>query len=136
MRKVEDVLTNIRYGWELRIAGSIIGDKGFYYGYICKNDGKIFKDVEQVLISNFMSKLPNLLEEVVGNNCFRLTYDYDKELYQSAIVHHIGFVNEKEQYIVDSKKNTSSTSLEESVLKLENLLDKVNKKEKMKIKII
>ena len=135
MKKVEDILYKIELGWELRIVGSTFLDKSYYWGYIARREGDILVDVEQVGIIEFLSHLPNLLDEISGNNYYRLSYDYECSLYHSAIVHFITIDSGKEVSVIDDYKYSDASTFQSCINELEKKIETFKIKNKRKFKI-
>ena len=136
MRNVEDVLRNIRFGSVIKIYKEIVGEEPSYYGCMIKYDGRIFKDVEVIKVLDFLKNNPYIMNVLDKDNYLRLTYDSNDKKYQSAIVHvdKIDFNTKLEQ--VDLMKNYISSTLDESIDGLNNLIKYINRNTRKKVKKI
>ena len=128
MNKFYDIIGNIKYGWVFEITKT--DDE--YNGFITKYDGKIFKDVELVKIKDFLKMIPNIVSKLDDITVYRLSFDSEKRLYESAIVYSdIDNDTNKVIYKTVGNNQAKSNSLSESIFILDN---KCCEKEKRLIK--
>lgn len=86
MKKLEDVLDCVKYGATLKIQKEVkLGNEDIYNCYLLRYDGKIFKDVLAVEISNFLTLIPNIKEMVDEGYTYQMSYNNQTSEYCSYI---------------------------------------------------
>ena len=116
MKKFDELMTYVKGGWMLKI----ISNDNVRHGFMIKYDGKIFRDVIEVDITKLKHELPYLMSEINDKSYYQLSYNHDKELYQSVIVHRLGIVDERDWVEFDNIKCCESTDLENCMTLLNN----------------
>lgn len=135
MRKLEDVVEDVRYGSVLTIdKDSNINNK--YSGCIIMYDGKVFMDVKEVELGNFLEIAPNIKKQLDHGYIYQVKYLNESEKYQSQI---IGLVNEnqydgrlKEEIISDFQ--VFSDNVLDSMIELDTIIAQASSKKNMLIK--
>lgn len=89
MKKIEEVMKDIKYGNTL----IIMNDKNLktenYSACIIKYDGRILVDVKEVEIGCFLEQIPNIKSKINSSTYYQLKYDFESCIYQSAIMHKV-----------------------------------------------
>ena len=121
MRKIEDVIENIKYGNVLTISNYNSLKEDNNHACIIKYDGRILKDVSEVEIGSFLEQIPNIKSKISDSTYFQLKYDYESSLYQSSIMHKVRQGGYKEEAIsqVSSDLLTQNYDLIDSILDLD-----------------
>lgn len=87
MRKLEDVVDEIRYGSVLTInKEKNYKNNNKYNSCIIMYDGKIFIDVKEVELGNFLEIVPNIKLQLNNGYIYRVKYLSDEAKYQSEII--------------------------------------------------
>lgn len=135
MRKVEDILRNVRFGSIIKIYKKQIGEISSYYGCMIKYDGRIFKDVESLKVFSFLNNNRNIMNDLDDNSYLKISYDYNMESYKSVIMHYEELDNDIRLEEEDTLKNNISSTIEESINGLDDIIKFINRN-KRKIKKI
>lgn len=90
MKKLEDVIINIRYGSVLAINKDFSSVKNNEYNsYIIVYDGRVFKDVKVVELGEFLKIMPNITSQLDQGYIYQFKYISEKGKYKSTITHQV-----------------------------------------------
>lgn len=98
MRNVNEVIGYIRNGHILTILGSNDLEDASYSACFAEYDGNILVDVKEVEIGDFLEQIPNIKSKVDNSYYYQVKYDFDKKVYQSAIIHKVRCGGYKEPF--------------------------------------
>lgn len=99
MKKLEDVIQNIRYGSVLTINKDFFNQKNDEYNScIIVYDGRIFKDVKAVEIGDLLRMVPNITYQLDQGYIYQFKYLSEEGKYKSTIVHRVREGGYKESY--------------------------------------
>lgn len=90
MKKLEDAVVNVKEGSILTINRYSCNDeKKSYASCIMLFDGRVFKDVKEVDLGDFLSIVPNIQRELDNGYVYKVNYLREEQKYQSNIVRRI-----------------------------------------------
>ena len=139
MKKLEDVIENVRYGSVLTInkEKNINNDK--YNSCIILYDGRIFKDVKVVELGDFLEMFPNIKNQLDDGYIYQVKYLYEEEKYQSSIMHLIkdgGYKEQPKEEIIHNFKVLSNDFFD-SIIALDTKISEFSNQDKqVKKKVI
>jgi len=82
MRKINEVIGNVKFGSQIEIARNM----NIYTGYMKQYDGEIFKDVKKVELGNFLESLSNVKELLDNGYTYQIRYNPNTHKYNSSIL--------------------------------------------------
>lgn len=132
MKKVEEVLLNIKYGSVLTINKYSRNDeKPQYASCLVLYDGAILKDVVEVELGNFLSMMPNIQNQLDNGYICRVKYLLREKKYQSTILRTVSKGGYKEickEETVDDFQVLSDSFID-GIMKLDAKIAQANSKD-------
>lgn len=89
MKKLEDAISNIRYGSVLIIKKNQSENKHEYNSCIIVYDGRIFEDVKVVELGDLLKMVPNITSQLDQGYIYQFKYLSAEGKYKSTIVHRV-----------------------------------------------
>ena len=138
MKKLKDAIINLKVGAVLNISKyNQTNGKSKYCSCLMLFDGRVFKDVKEVNLGDFLSMIPNIQNELDNGYIYKVNYLFEQQKYQSTIIKRIrkgGYKEPQIEEIVDNYQVLSDSFID-SIIKLDTTIAQTNSKKNELVKI-
>ena len=137
MKKLEDTIVNIKEGAVLTINKCNSCGDASYASCLLLFDGKVFKDVKEVNLGDFLSVIPNIQKELDNGYIYKVNYLNEEKKYQSTIMRNIRNGGYKETFTEEMVNNfqVRSDNFLDSIIELDTKIAQTNNKNNKVVKI-